>query len=244
MFDPLVFRAYDIRGVATLEVSGKDAQVPQRIQISTALATAVGRSFGELTQAEGESCCIIGRDERITSKALHHACILGLRQSGVRVIDAGAVPSPVCYYAAATSEHSSSAIMVTASHNPAQDNGFKLILNGQPLVEEDLRKLRKLAQKYYQPDPLFSLPLPETAQGTLAPVDSIDFSSSYAKDVCTSIQDYAHAGADKPGTKVVVDCGNSVVGPFIPKILRTLGYEVIELYCEPDGRFPNHHPRS
>lgn len=181
----------------------------------------IGRAFGTEAWEKGEQTVVIGRDGRTSSKSLADELIKGLLESGRDVIDIGQVPTPVVYFATHYL-NARSAVMVTGSHNPPDYNGFKLVLQGETLAEQGI-------QKIYQR------------------IQSGDYSvgeGSYAEQNLTS--DYSariHADAQfECSLKVVIDCGNGVAGVVAPSLLRSMGCEVIELYCEVDGDFPNHHP--
>jgi phosphomannomutase/phosphoglucomutase len=185
------------------------------------IARLIGRAFGTEAWARGEQSVVVGRDGRLSSESLAEALIEGLRESGRDVIDIGRVPTPVVYFATHYL-NARSAVMVTGSHNPVNHNGFKMVLQGETLAEEGIRQI-------YQR------------------IRSADFAigeGSYTQQ--DLIADYGaciHADTQiKRGLKVVVDCGNGVAGLLVPAQLRSLGCEVIELYCEVDGEFPNHHP--
>ncbi len=163
----------------------------------------------------------LARDARLSSPSLARALKQGLLDSGIDVFDLGEVPTPVMYYATKTSGIDSG-LMVTGSHNPAEYNGIKIVLAGKTLVEEDIKALHACV--------LSGKSRKGVGQETVLPI-----LKSYAARIVDDIQ------IDKP-LRVAVDCGNGVAGSSIPDTLRELGCEVIELYCEVDGRFPNHHP--
>lgn len=203
-----VFRAYDIRGKANSE-------------ISTNLAHQVGLAVGSEARTRGEQTIVVGQDARLSSPELQKALVAGLQESGCDVIDVGQVPSPVLYYAA-KNFGTGSGVMVTASHNPAPDNGFKIMLAHHTLVDTEVAALRqRILDK--------------------------DFSKGKGSYVVRDINDdYLQAIHDDVilarNFNVVVDAGNGVAGPMAVKMLQNLGCTVSELYCTPDGNFPNHDP--
>lgn len=203
-----VFRAYDIRGII-----GRDLNEHSFYSIGLALAC----HLQELQRPE----IFLARDGRLTSSSLAAALKQGLLDSGIDVIDLGAVATPVMYYATYT-QGIDCGLMVTGSHNPADYNGIKMVLAGKTLVQEDIDVLYHLvvAKKRI------------TGQGSER---SLDIMPEYTKRVASDIQ-------IKRPLKVVVDCGNGIAGPIVPQVLTDLGCEVIPLYCDVDGRFPNHHP--
>ena len=210
MLDPAIFRAYDIRGIVddnlTLEV-----------------AYQVGRAFATEALAAGRQRVLTGRDGRLSGPALQEALNRGLTAGGANVLDIGMAPTPVLYFAVETSG-AGAGMMVTGSHNPADYNGFKMVLNGRPLPESAIQGLRRRIERG-----AFS-----SGQGQ---VSRQDFAGSYSNEVVAD----ANLCGSTPLT-VAVDCGNGVAGLLAPKLLRRLGCKVVELFCTVDGAFPNHHP--
>ena len=206
---PTLFKAYDIRGVvpATLDEG---------------VAEALGRAFGAMALAEGERVVAVGRDGRLTGPALAAALVRGLVDSGVDVLDIGLATTPMLYFAATLRVRSG--IQVTASHNPREHNGFKLMLAGRSLFGEELQALRRAIE---------AGPAPAAARrGT---VRQVDVFADYQQRIASGIR------LARP-LKVVLDCGNGVAGAFAPQVLRAIGCEVVELHSTVDGNFPNHHP--
>lgn len=203
-----VFRAYDIRGIVPRELN------------ADAFYT-LGRALSCRLSELGRSTVFLARDGRLTSDALAQALQQGLLDSGIDVINLGAVATPVMYYAAST-QGIDSGLMVTGSHNPADYNGLKMVLAGKTLVQEDIDKLYALVQQG------------QWVQGQ-GKVTDFDIIPEYQKRIVSGVK------LQRP-LKVVVDCGNGIAGTVIPKVIAALGCEVIPLFCEVDGRFPNHHP--
>lgn len=164
----------------------------------------------------------IARDGRLTSQLLATALKQGLLDSGIDVVDLGEVATPVMYFATHT-QGVDCGLMVTGSHNPADYNGIKMVLAGKTLVHDDIDILYQLVTEQKQ---LVASPGKETA---------LDIMPEYKQRVLSDIR-------LKRPLKVVVDCGNGIAGPVAPQVLTDLGCEVIPLYCDIDGRFPNHHP--
>ncbi|VEG92049.1 phosphomannomutase/phosphoglucomutase [Legionella spiritensis] len=163
----------------------------------------------------------VARDGRLTSESLCAALAQGLVDSGIHVVDLGMVASPVLYYA--THVHGiDCGLIVTGSHNPAEYNGIKIVLAGKTLVQKDI-------------DALFERVRPGHFQQGAGTLQSRDIIADYMARIVTDIS------LARP-LKVVVDCGNGVAGPVIPEVMTRLGCDVVSLYCEVDGRFPNHHP--
>jgi len=173
-----------------------------------------------LHQLNRQSICV-GRDARLTSASLTNALIQGLLDSGIDVVDLGVVSTPVMYYTIHT-QGVDSGLMVTGSHNPPDYNGIKMVLAGKTLVQADI-------------DELYEIVCAAHFMAGTGNKSSLDIIRDYGQRICQDIH------LSRPLT-VVVDCGNGVAGGFIPAILSELGCQVIPLYCEVDGRFPNHHP--
>jgi phosphomannomutase len=192
--------------------------------VDEAFAEHLGRAFGTEAVAAKERAVAVGRDGRLSGPALSAALIRGLASTGLDVVDLGPVTTPMLYYVAATREQHGcrSGIQVTGSHNPKDYNGFKMVLAGRAIYGDDIQRLR---QRIEQDDYA-------TGRGRTA---KMDIGAEYAQRI---------AGDCKLARrmKIVVDCGNGIPGASAPGILRALGCEVVELYSEVDGNFPNHHP--
>jgi len=185
------------------------------------LAEGLGRAFGTAAMAEGQSTVAVGRDGRLSGPALSAALIRGLVAAGVRVIDIGTCTTPMLYFAASTL--CASGIQVTGSHNPRDYNGFKMVLGGRAIYGDEIQALRRTMEAE-------SWKL--QAGGRVEPADVLaDYTRRITGDVRLS----------RP-MKIVVDSGNGIAGASAPAIFRALGCEVIELFSEVDGNFPNHHP--
>ena len=185
------------------------------------VARALGRAFGSQARAAGERVVAVGRDGRLSGPALAQALIEGLAEAGVQVIDVGACTTPMLYFAAATL--CTSGIQVTGSHNPRDYNGFKMVLAGRALYGEGIQQLRRTIE-----DGSWRL---QEGGG----VRRTDVLPAYAARITGDVR------LARP-MKIVVDGGNGIAGASAPAIFRALGCEVSELFCEVDGRFPNHHP--
>lgn len=210
-----IWREYDVRGVA-----GRD--------LTPELARLLGAAFGERAIARGGREVLVGRDNRLSSPELARGVLDGLRAAGLTVVDLGQVTTPVFYFAR-VHLGIEPGIMVTASHNPGHENGFKLALGRGTLVGAeitDLRdRVRALATGGGPADP-----------GAGAPaVRALDVLPAYYEDMQRRIR------LDRP-LHVVVDCGNGTASPITPEVFRRLGCRVSELYCTSDPTFPNHHP--
>ncbi len=181
----------------------------------------IGRALGAEAEARGEQHVYVARDGRLSGPKLIEALIRGLREAGRDVTDLGMVPTPVLYYAA-YALGTGSGIMLTGSHNPPNYNGLKMVLGGTTLAGPDIQVLRQRIESA------------DLTQGE-GRFDSADVVPQYIERITSDI------GLARP-MKVIVDCGNGVAGVAAPQLLRALGCEVSELFCEVDGNFPNHHP--
>ncbi|MDL2210683.1 phosphomannomutase/phosphoglucomutase [Desulfovibrio sp. OttesenSCG-928-O18] len=206
--EPHVFRAYDIRGFVDVDF---DAEWVHR------LGLACGTAFRE----KGRTTAVVGRDCRASSVEYAEALIRGLTETGVSVIDVGMVPTPFVYYAVKHFD-TSAGVMVTASHNPSEYNGFKVWSGESTLYNEGIDHLRQLM-------------LGGAFASGKGAVETRDIFPLYLDDVARRV------GAAKR-LKVVVDGGNGAGGEYCAAMLERLGAEVVRIFCEPDGAFPNHHP--
>jgi phosphomannomutase len=171
---------------------------------------------------QGDSTVIVARDGRTHSAQLSEHLIKGITRSGCQVIDIGVVPTPVLYFATYHLDETSSGVMVTASHNPAEYNGFKMVINGVTLADEAVLDIRGRIQRQHY----------HSGQGG---VEHRDLVPAYIDRI---FSDVALTGR----VSLVVDAGNGVAGEIGPRVLEAIGAEVIQLFCEIDGTFPNHHP--
>jgi phosphomannomutase/phosphoglucomutase len=206
--DASIFRAYDIRGVVGTSLTPEAAYW-------------IGRAIGSESLAQGEPNVSVGRDGRLSGPQLVEQLIQGLLDCGCQVSDVGMVPTPVLYYAANILA-GKSGVMLTGSHNPPDYNGFKIVIAGDTLANEQIQALR------------LRIETNDLASG-VGNCEQIDVLDRYFKQIRDDI------AMAKP-MRVVVDCGNGVAGVIAPQLIEALGCSVIPLYCEVDGNFPNHHP--
>ena len=183
------------------------------------VAQAIGVAVGSVVQEAGQRQVLVGRDNRATSDAYASSLVAGLLASGCDVIDMGEMPAPLLNYAMRNST-ATSGVMVTGGHSPPEYNGFKVYVDGQPFAEQDYMELRQRI-------------LDGRFERGVGKLDSRDFSSEYLRHVSGDVQ------LVEP-LKLVLDCGNGVAGPVAQRLFEELGCEVIPLFCEPDGGFPNH----
>ena len=218
-----------------------DVEVPEQVEISpdifraydirgvvgeTLSATIVreiGRAIGSEANERGQQGIVVARDGRTSSPELGDALIEGLRASGRDVTDIGVVPTPVLYFATHHLE-TNSGVMLTGSHNGPEYNGLKIVLDGETLSGEAITAIRnRITNKEIS-----------EGQGSL---QAADISADYLRRITDDIP-VALGGA----FRIIVDCGNGVAGQLAPQLYRALGHDVVELYCDIDGKFPNHHP--
>ena len=204
-----VFREYDIRGIA-----GSD--------ITEAASYRLGMAYAAMLPADDLRPVVIGRDIRLSGPVLQQAVMEGLMEAGRDIIDIGIVPTPLAYFAVHQME-TAGCLMVTASHNPAEYNGFKMMIGKSSLYGQDIQRLKQL----------LAGPLPAAVRPGNR--ETLDIVNDYIDFVAGDCQ------LARP-LKVAIDAGNGPAGLIAAPLYRRLGCEVIELYCQPDGSFPNHHP--
>jgi phosphomannomutase/phosphoglucomutase len=207
--NPHIFREFSIRGIADQDLTD---------DVVIALGWAIGATFTR----RGSASLVVGRDARLSSPRISQALIAGLVQAGIHVVDVGVVPTPVHNFVT-DFFRADGGVMVTASHNPAEYNGFK-IRTDRTLQGDDLQAIYRLAAAY--------VPHETAGAGHVRLAAALH-------PYLDCIRSYADVW--RPLT-VVVDAGNGTNGLVVPALLRRLGCEVIELYCEPDGSFPNRNP--
>ncbi len=203
-----IFRAYDIRGNAQTE-------------LTDTLVGSVGRAIGTLAGEMDEQTLIVGSDGRLSSPRIKSTLIRALMETGRDVIDIGLVPTPLLYFA---TRHLNcrSGIMVTGSHNPAADNGLKIVLNQKTIAAGGIQQIRELVVR------------DEFAKGAGRMIRE-DVAPDYLEEVLSDI-------AIAVPLKIVIDAGNGATSRLAPQLFEELGCEVVPLYCEVDGNFPNHSP--
>ena len=205
-----IFRQYDIRGIV-----GKD--------LTTEAAAAIGRAYASLMRERGvQGAIVVSRDNRPSGSMLRDALVDGLTSSGVDVVDAGVVPTPVNYWCL-NNLKVAGGIQITGSHNPPEYNGFKLSMGTASLHGDEIQHLYKL----------ISTPVTGAKKGNVREEQVID---RYVDDVVK------RAGPLPASMKIVYDCGNGAGALVAPQLFKKLGVTARGLFCESDGTFPNHHP--
>ena len=189
--------------------------------LTPAIVQSIGRALGSLARERKRQTIAVGRDGRLSGPELLAALSDGIRSAGIDVVDVGMVATPMTYFAA---EHlrTGCCVMVTGSHNPPDYNGLKMVIDATTLSGEDIQQLRARIER----NDLAS------GNGTLS---TADISRAYIDRIVGDIK------LARP-MRIAVDCGNGVAGAFAPDLYRRLGCDVVELFCDVDGNFPNHHP--
>jgi phosphomannomutase/phosphoglucomutase len=185
------------------------------------IVRAVGQALGTLAQERGRDTLVVGRDGRLSGPELAGALSTGIRASGANVVDIGMVTTPISYFAAHHLKTQCS-VMVTGSHNPPDYNGLKMVIDGDTLAGDEIKALRTRIEAG------------ELKRGS-GGLRNADVAPAYFDRITEDVR------LARP-MKIAVDCGNGVAGAYAPTLFRRLGCEVTELFCEVDGRFPNHHP--
>jgi phosphomannomutase/phosphoglucomutase len=206
--DAKAFREYDIRGIVGTQITEDDV-------------TQLGRAFGTYMARQGKNRITIGRDVRSSSDQLREALLEGVLDTGLHVTDLDVCPSPVFYFSVRHLE-ADGGVMITASHNPPEYNGFKICNGPDTIFGPEIQRLRRIMD-----EGTFV-----RGQGSL---DSYDIITPYHKHILN------HIKIERP-LRIGVDAANAVGGPVAVPLFRALGCEVHDLYCEPDGTFPNHEP--
>lgn len=203
-----IFRAYDIRGVVD-------------DTLTEGVVELIGKAFASEALAQGQTKVCVGYDGRLSSRSYCEALTTGIVAAGADAIIVGQVPTPVLYFATHHLQ-TGTGVMITGSHNPSNYNGFKMMIAGNTLANEDIQKLynRIVTQDFAAGQ----------GQRSEQPVDR-DYMDTILNDIAVAAP-----------LKVVVDAGNGVAGELGPALIEELGCEVIPLFCEIDGNFPNHHP--
>jgi len=207
VFDATTLREYDIRGIVGKTLGQKDAY-------------AIGRGFATLLRKAGGTRAAVGYDGRESSPMLEAALISGLTEGGVDVVRVGLGPTPMLYYAEAVLEVDG-AVQITGSHNPADYNGFKMVLHHAPFYGEQIQEIGRLAATG------------DWSEGT-GTVSNADVMDDYVGRLL--------AGYAGDAYRIGWDAGNGAAGPAIEKLVKLLPGEHHLLYTEVDASFPNHHP--
>jgi phosphomannomutase / phosphoglucomutase len=214
--NPLIFRAYDIRGIAD-PIDDKPADLTEET------VYLMGKGFGTYLQQKYQTKTMaVGRDCRLTGELLQRAFMQGLIETGINVTNIGISISPMVYWSVCAMDFDS-ACNITASHNPKEYNGLKVVTtNAHSICGDELQEVLKIIQA----ETFITAETPGTIQG-------LDIWPKYLEDLTSKVK-------IQRKLKVVVDAGNGTAGQVAPEFLRAIGCEVVELYCDLDGNFPNH----
>jgi phosphomannomutase len=207
-FHSTVLREYDIRGIIGETLGEADAY-------------AIGRGFGTIVAREGGKKVAVGYDGRLSSPMLEEALVKGLNDSGIDAVRIGMGPTPMLYYAEAVLKDVDGGIEITGSHNPANYNGFKMVIGGRPFFGSDIQKLGSMAVTG------------DWVEGT-GTSQHLDILDQYVARVAQA--------APTRGYRIGWDAGNGAAGPAIEKLVKMLPGEHHLLFVDVDGQFPNHHP--
>jgi len=213
-FDPTILREYDIRGVVGRDLGPQDAH-------------AIGRGFATVLRRAGGRKVAVGYDGRLSSPMLEAALVEGLRASGADVVRIGLGPTPMLYYAEATSGDVQGGIQITGSHNPADHNGFKLVLGGRPFFGADIVRLGEMAA------------VGDWDEGA-GQVEQREVLEAYVDRIAQGVSGLSHEGL--AGLRIGWDAGNGAAGPALERLAARLPGEHHLLFTQVDGTFPNHHP--
>lgn len=218
MINKSIFREYDIRGIAEQDLTDE-------------AVTLIGKGYGTLVRRETsdvrrQTKVAVGRDVRLSSKRLRDALIAGIISTGIDVVDLGECPTPLLYFAAYTKDVDGG-IMITGSHNPPEYNGFKILIGKDTIHGGGIQELRKLIE------------IGSFASASSGRVESFEVIPAYLEMVKEKFK-----AIPSPGKRIkaVVDAGNGTGGLVAPQLLKSIGVDVVPLFCEVDGNFPNHHP--
>lgn len=204
-----IFRAYDIRGTYPEDLNEN-------------VVFNIGLAFAIKAQAQNEQTVFIARDGRLSGPTLLKALAEGLQTGGCDVVDVGAVPTPVLYFAS-KAQGNGTGIMLTGSHNPSNYNGLKMMILGHTLSQDDIQSLK------------ITILTTKPKQFITGEYQSFTIDDKYIEYIAKQEK------LAKP-LKIVIDAGNGITGDIAPKLFKKLGCKVIKLFCEIDGNFPNHHP--
>jgi phosphomannomutase/phosphoglucomutase len=211
-----IFREYDIRGIADRD-------------LTSPVIEALGRAFAAYIRPKGISAVTVGYDARISSPRLCDDIVRGLTAEGLNVTIIGLCPTPVLYFSLHHLKQGA-AVMITGSHNPSEFNGFKLCVGKETIYGEEIQKIRKLMESEVRSQKSEN----DQKTGMVKKKAILPDYISYLKDL------FKESKGDR--LKIVLDSGNGTAGLAAPEIIQSMNCDAIELFSEPDGRFPNHHP--
>lgn len=209
LLNPQIFREYDIRGRVGVDLT------PETVD-------RIARAYASYLSEHGVNQIVVGHDNRLSSAPFKQIAIRAFEESGCSVVDIGTVVTPIFYFSRVL-YGIDGGMMITGSHNPPEDNGFKLTRGYGTIYGPDIQRIREIAEQSRF----------VSGSGSVEQRNPVD---DYILDIVSKVR----LGPRK--LRVVVDCGNGTASLFAPRLLEELGCDVIRLYCESDGTFPNHHP--
>lgn len=219
MINKEIFREYDIRGIADRD-------------LTSPVIEALGRAFASYLRPKGINAITVGYDARLSSPRLCDDIVRGFTSSGLAVTIVGLCPTPALYFSL-YHLNQGAGVMITGSHNPSEFNGFKLCVGKETIYGEEIQKIRRIIETETQ-EPGSRGQGSEGKRGTVAHQPILPDYIHHLKDLFRTDQNAR--------LSVAIDSGNGTAGLAAPEILRSMGCDVMELFSEPDGRFPNHHP--
>jgi len=203
-----LFKMYDIRGIY-----GQD--------LTDNVSLLIGKALGTFFLQNGQKKVFVGRDNRISGEKVFQNLTKGLLSTGCDIVNLGIIVTPLIYFSW-YDQDANATVMITASHNPPEYNGFKCSLNKKPLISEDYQKVKEIC-------------LSENFTCGKGKITSLGVWESYKNKIKSTVKIAKRL-------KVAIDCGNGTESLFAPQLITELGCEVIPLFCESDGSFPNHQP--
>ncbi len=192
--------------------------------LTAEIVRRIGHGLGSFALERGQTAIAVGRDGRLSGPELAGALMEGIRMAGIDTVDVGCVPTPLTYFAA-YELGCQSCVSVTGSHNPPDYNGLKMVVGGETLAGEAIRGIKRRAESDE----------PGNLRAGAGLARSADIQPAYIERIVGDVK------LARP-MKIVMDCGNGVAGGVAPQLFRKLGCELVELFCDVDGSFPNHHP--
>ncbi len=219
MISKEIFRKYDIRGIV-----GKTLTKETITLIAYSYATYLKNKFNNKTNLT----VTVGRDARTSSEEFSKILAEALIKKGIDVIDLGMCPTPLLYFSLFHLNNVNGGIMITGSHNPPEYNGFKMCIDKETIHDKEILELYKIISN--------NLIVPDASKP--GKISSYNINSAYIDFMVNKFSHIKSCFSEK----IVLDAGNGVAGIVVPKILQKLGFNIIELFSEPDGNFPNHHP--
>ena len=227
MLNTDIFREYDIRGIADRD-------------LTSAVIEELGTAFAVYLQPKGINTVTVGYDARISSPRLCDDIVRGLTMAGVDVTVLGLCPTPALYFSL-YHLNPGAGVMITGSHNPSEFNGFKLCVGKETIYGEEIQKIRRIMERTEKSEPEGTGQGSGNKAGAGRARNGVVTRTTILPDYIRHIENLFNS-SQETRLKIVLDSGNGTAGIAAPEIIRSMNCEVIELFSDPDGRFPNHHP--